>query len=85
MALDVGDETVKGEIVHIKVKNDLAACEGVVLNFAGAAGKFSGNFRWRRRATAAKTPSLQRWWFGLKGCLHSLATQESRSESSLLV
>lgn len=39
MALDVGDETVKGEIVHIKVKNDLEACEGVVLNFAGAVGK----------------------------------------------
>lgn len=25
MALDLGDETVKGEIVHIKVKNDLDA------------------------------------------------------------
>lgn len=35
MALHVGDETVRGEIVHIKVKNDLDAGEAVVLNFAG--------------------------------------------------
>lgn len=41
MALHVGDETVKGEIVHIKVKNDFDACKGVVLNFSGAVGKLS--------------------------------------------
>lgn len=29
MALELGDETVKGEIVHIKVKNDLDPGRGV--------------------------------------------------------
>lgn len=29
MALDLGDETVKGEIVRIKVKNDLDSGKGV--------------------------------------------------------
>lgn len=29
VALDLGDETVQGEIVHIKVKNDLDSGEGV--------------------------------------------------------
>lgn len=29
MALHLGDETVRGEIVHIKVKNDLDSGKGV--------------------------------------------------------
>lgn len=28
VVLDLGDETVKGEIVHIKVKNDLDVVQG---------------------------------------------------------
>ena len=40
MALDLGDETVKGEIVHIKVKNDLHASPRVfVLNLEWKFGK----------------------------------------------
>lgn len=40
MALDLGDETVKGEIVHIKVKNGLDASTRVfVLNSEWSFGK----------------------------------------------
>ena len=40
MALDLGDETVTGEIVHIKVKNDLHASPRVfVLNLEWKFGK----------------------------------------------
>lgn len=43
MALDLGDETVKGETVHIKVKNDLdVGARAFVLNLEWATGKALG-------------------------------------------
>lgn len=68
VALDLGDETVKGEIVHIKVKNDLDCWhKGVCVELILVTRESSMKVLNGEEMPLGRTSDLRRWAFCTQG------------------